>query len=67
LSDEEFQRHFSKLGATTDTKLISHKRIGYIGYKTNEDATKAVKYYNRTFIRMSRVSVELARSVGPHK
>jgi multiple RNA-binding domain-containing protein 1 len=65
ITTEEFQRHFSKIGTITDTKLISHRRIGYIGYKTNNDAAKAVKYFNRTFIRLSKISVELARSVGP--
>ena len=64
MKDEDFQRHFSKLGSITDSKLLPHRRIGYIGYKTNEDAANAVKYYNRTFIRMSKIAVELARSVG---
>lgn len=64
LTNEDFQQHFSKLGPITDTKLISHRRIGYVGYKSNEDAAKAVKYYNKTFIRMSKIAVELARSVG---
>lgn len=67
LTNEEFLQHFSKLGAITDTKLIPHRRIGYIGYKNNGDAARAVKYYNRTFIRMSKIAVELARSVGHPK
>lgn len=64
LTHEDFQRHFSKFGPITDSKLISRRRIGYIGYKTNDDAARAVKYFNKTFIRLSKIAVELARSVG---
>lgn len=60
---EDFETHFSKQANVTDVKLIPHRRIGYVGYKTPEDAARAVKYHNKTFIRMSRVGVELARSV----
>ena len=62
-SAEDFKTHFSKQFNTTDTKIIPHRRIGYVGFKTPEDATKAVKYYNKSFIRMSKIGVELARSV----
>ena len=64
LSFDDFKTHFSKQFAITDAKLLSQRRIGYVGYQTHEDATRAVKYYNRSFIRMSKVTVELARSVG---
>lgn len=64
MTHEDFQRHFSSFGPITDSKLISRRRIGYVGYKTNEDAARAVKYFNKTFIRLSKIAVELARSVG---
>ena len=63
LSTEEFRQHFSKQAAITDAKFIPHRRIGYVGYQTTEDATKAIRYHNKTFIRMSRILVEPARSV----
>ena len=63
LTAEEFKNHFSKQSAITDGKFIPHRRIGYVGYKTHGDAAKAVKYFNKSFIRMSRIGVELARSV----
>jgi len=66
ISEEEFKKHFSSKYATTDAKLISSRRIGYIGYKSPEDAAKAVKYYNRTYIRMSKIGVEIARPVRKH-
>ena len=63
LSAEEFKKHFSKISAVTDAKYIPHRRIGYVGYRTYDDAQKAVKYFDKSFIRMSRLGVELARPV----
>ena len=63
LSAEDFRRHFSKQCAITDAHFIPHRRIGYVGYKNPEQAAMAVKYHHKSFIRMSRIGVELARSV----
>ena len=63
LNAEDFEKHFSKTFAVTDAKLIPHRRIGYVGYKDSTDAAKAVKYFNKSYIRMSRIGVELARPV----
>ena len=59
----DFRQHFSRQSAITDAKLIPRRRIGYVGYETPEDARKAVKYHNKSFINMSRISVELAQPV----
>jgi RNA recognition motif-containing protein len=64
ISEADFKKHFSARSAITDAKLIPHRRIGYIGYKSPEDAAKAVKYFNKSFIRMSKIGVEIARPVG---
>ncbi|KAI9848260.1 MAG: Multiple RNA-binding domain-containing protein 1 [Sclerophora amabilis] len=61
LSEAEFNNFFSSHGDITDAKLLPHRRIGYVGYKSPEDAAHAVKYFNRTFFRMSKIAVELAR------
>ena len=63
ISEEEFKKHFGVKYPITDAKLISNRRIGYVGYKTPEEAAKAVKYFNKSFIRMSKIGVELARPV----
>ena len=70
LTAEDFKKHFTKLAPSTDAKLIQHRRIGYVGFRTPEDATRAVKYYNKSFIRTSRINVELAKpfeKTRPHK
>ncbi|KAF2139999.1 uncharacterized protein K452DRAFT_327905 [Aplosporella prunicola CBS 121167] len=64
LTEEDFKKHFGQRDTITDAKLLSHRRIGYVGYKTPEAAENAVKYFNRTFIRMSRIGVEIARPVA---
>ncbi|KAL8943360.1 MAG: hypothetical protein Q9216_001135 [Gyalolechia sp. 2 TL-2023] len=63
MTADDFRSHFAKHFSITDARIIPHRRIGYVGYKTSEEAIKAVKYHNKSFINMSRVQVELARSV----
>ncbi|KAL7271909.1 Multiple RNA-binding domain-containing protein 1 [Rhizina undulata] len=63
-TDADFKSHFAAKGTITDSRLIPNRRIGYVGYKTTEEAEAAVKYFNKTFIRMSRIGVELARPVA---
>ncbi|KAK3710687.1 Multiple RNA-binding domain-containing protein 1 [Vermiconidia calcicola] len=62
-SEPEFKKHFSQKREITDAKIFPNRRIGYVGYRTPEDAQKAVKYFNKTFIRMSRIGVEIARPI----
>ncbi|KAF4999182.1 hypothetical protein FGRMN_2641 [Fusarium graminum] len=65
ITEADFRKHFSAQGREiTDVKLIPQRRIGYVGYKTPEDADKAVKYFNRSYIRMSKIVVESARPIS---
>lgn len=63
LTEQEFRQHFTKRFVATDLKHFSKRRIGYVGFKTADDAEKAVKYFNKSFICMSRLHVELAKDV----
>lgn len=63
INEATFKKHFDFAGHVTDIKLIPHRRIGYVGYRSPEEATKAVKRLNRSFIRMSKISVEPAKPV----
>lgn len=66
ISEAEFRKHFSAQGReVTDVKLIPHRRIGFVGYKSHDDAARAVRYLNKSFIRMSRIAVDLAKPVSP--
>jgi multiple RNA-binding domain-containing protein 1 len=65
ITEADFRKHFSAQGREiTDVKLMPQRRIGYVGYKTPEDADKAVKYFNRSYIRMSKIAVESARPIS---
>ncbi|KAH8179362.1 RNA recognition motif domain-containing protein [Sarocladium implicatum] len=65
ITEAEFRKHFSAKGReVTDVKLIPQRRIGYVGYKTPDDASKAIKYFNRTYIRMSKIAVESAKPIA---
>jgi multiple RNA-binding domain-containing protein 1 len=61
-SEDDVRNHFSKF-PVTDVKFFPHRRIGYVGYKTPEDAAKAVKYFNKTFIKLTKIYCETARPV----
>ena len=61
LSLQDFRKHFAQQALVTDAKFIPHRRIGYVGYKTDEDAEKAVTYYDKSFLGMARMRVEIAR------
>jgi len=66
-SSQSGNAHFS--GSVTDAKLVTDTKSGksrgfaFIGYRTNEEAQKAVEWYNGTFVDMRKISVELAKSV----
>jgi multiple RNA-binding domain-containing protein 1 len=62
-SEDDVRKHFAKF-PVTDVKYFPARRIGYVGYKSAEDASKAVKYFNKTFIRMTKIHVEIARPVS---
>lgn len=64
MTDDDFHDHFAKRYTVTDAKLFQQRRIGYVGFKTPEEAASAVKYFNKSFIRMSKIFVELAHSVS---
>ncbi|KAL1795159.1 hypothetical protein ACET3X_006975 [Alternaria dauci] len=64
-SEDDVRRHFSSLKLpVTDVKYFPHRRIGYVGYKTPEDAAKAVKYFNKTFIKLTKIYAEIARPIA---
>jgi multiple RNA-binding domain-containing protein 1 len=63
LTEEKLKKHFASQGTITDTRLQTRSRLGFVGYTSAEEAAKAVKYFNRTYIGLSKINVEIARSV----
>ncbi|KAL6308826.1 hypothetical protein BKA93DRAFT_822110 [Sparassis latifolia] len=68
LSQERFRAHFEATdgpgGTLTDVKLVSRsdgisRRFGFVGYKTSAEAERAKKWFNRTFVDASRITVDV--------
>lgn len=64
ITEADFRKHFSRGREITDIKLIPNRRIGFVGFKSSQDAAHAVKYFDRSYIRMSRIAVALAKPVS---
>jgi len=63
LTEDRFRQHFAKLGQITDAKLKFTKEgkfrnFGFIGYKSAEEAQKAIEYFNGTYIDATKINVE---------
>ncbi|TLD13603.1 uncharacterized protein PgNI_04341, partial [Pyricularia grisea] len=65
ITEADFRKHFASKGQEiTDLKLIPKRRIGYVGFKSPQIAADAAKYYNRSYIRMSKIAVDIARPIS---
>ncbi len=51
----------------TDVKLIQNRRIAFLGYRTSEEARQAIKYFDRSYIRMSKIAVAAAKPVSARR
>jgi len=56
-------------GTVTDAKLVTDAKTGrsrgfaFVGYRTQEEALRAVEWFNGTFFDMRKIVVEAARPV----
>nr|CDI56454.1 probable RNA-binding protein [Melanopsichium pennsylvanicum 4] len=69
LTDARLREHFSRKGAVTDVKLMrrpdgTSRKFGFVGYRSDEEAQKALDYFNRTFIDTARITIEFAKKIG---
>lgn len=62
-SNDQLKNHFSSRFQITDAHVLPKRRIGFVGFKSPEAAKEAVNYFNKTFVKMSKISVEVARPV----
>jgi len=47
----------------TDSHVIADRRIGFVGFQDSQVAQNAAKHFNKSYIRMSKIAVDLARPV----
>ncbi|RYG97718.1 hypothetical protein EON65_52445, partial [archaeon] len=69
--DEDLRQMFSSRGEVTDVKVMKTKDgksrgFAFIGFRSDEQAKEAMKYYNNTFIGLSRISIEIAKKLEHH-
>ncbi|ODH29897.1 hypothetical protein ACO22_03662 [Paracoccidioides brasiliensis] len=62
-SNDDLRKHFSIRFQVTDAHVIPKRRIGFVGFKTPSLAQDAVDYFNKSYIRMSKIVVEMARPI----
>ncbi|KAL4884528.1 hypothetical protein BJY04DRAFT_225708 [Aspergillus karnatakaensis] len=63
LSNEQLKKHFATRFQVTDAHVLPKRRIGFVGFKSPEVAQQAVSYFNKTFMKMSKISVDIARPI----
>ena len=68
VKEQRLREHFASQGEVTDVKVVrtadgTSRQMAFVGYKTEKAATRAMKYFDKTFIDTSRIEVTYARSV----
>ncbi|XP_023814266.1 probable RNA-binding protein 19 isoform X2 [Oryzias latipes] len=69
MKEERFSSMFAAFGTLTDcslkfTKDGKFRKFGFVGFKSEEDASRALKHFNRSFVDTSRVTVEICKAFG---
>ena len=69
ITEEEIKKHFSQKGIISDIKIM-HKENGqsrnfcFIGFKNEQSAKEAIKYFNQTYLKTMKITVEIAKLQG---
>ncbi|PWY82857.1 pre-rRNA processing protein Mrd1 [Aspergillus heteromorphus CBS 117.55] len=62
-SDDQLRKHFATRFQVTDAHVLPKRRIGFVGFKSHEVAQQAVSYFNKTYMKMSKISVDIAKPI----
>ncbi len=62
MKEERFRKMFADFGTLTDcalkfTKDGRFRKFGFVGFKTEDDAKKAMTHFNKSFVDTSKVTV----------
>lgn len=65
ITEQELRDIFSSKGEITDTRIMRTKsgvsrRFAFIGYRTEQEAQAAIKYFNNSYITTCKITVEPA-------
>ncbi|XP_041642367.1 probable RNA-binding protein 19 [Cheilinus undulatus] len=69
MKEERFRSMFAAFGTVTDcslkfTKDGKFRKFGFVGFKEEDDANRALKHFNKSFVDTSRVMVEMCKAFG---
>ncbi|CAJ1068825.1 probable RNA-binding protein 19 [Xyrichtys novacula] len=69
MKEERFKSMFAAFGTVTDcslkfTKDGKFRKFGFVGFKDEEDANRALKHFNKSYVDTSRVTVEMCKDFG---
>ncbi|XP_031399534.1 multiple RNA-binding domain-containing protein 1 [Punica granatum] len=69
VAEDRLREVFSQKGEITDAKLMRTKdgksrQFAFIGFRTEQEAQEAIKYFNKSFLDTCRIACEIARKVG---
>lgn len=67
VSEKELKEHFKNLGQITDCKIVKNqkgesRKFAFVGFKDKNAAGLAQKNYDKTYIGVSKIRVEKART-----
>ncbi|OQR84771.1 RNA-binding protein [Achlya hypogyna] len=66
VDDDKLRKHFAANGEVTDACVVKTKdgksrRFGFVGYKTEDQADRAQKFFDKTFFDTTRINVKIAQ------
>ncbi|XP_006827686.3 LOW QUALITY PROTEIN: multiple RNA-binding domain-containing protein 1 [Amborella trichopoda] len=69
VTEDRLREFFSQKGEITDAKLMRTKdgksrQFAFIGFRTEEEAKEAIKYFHNSYLDTSRITCEVARKIG---
>lgn len=69
VAEDRLREFFSQKGEITDVKLMRTKdgksrQFAFIGFRTDDEAQEAIRYFNRSYLQTSRITCEVARKHG---
>ncbi|OJJ86562.1 RNA-binding ribosome biosynthesis protein MRD1 [Aspergillus glaucus CBS 516.65] len=62
-TNDQLKKHFATRFHVTDAHVLPKRKIGFVGFKDPEMAKQAAGYFNKTYVKMSKISVEIARPI----
>lgn len=69
INESDLKKHFSSKGEITDVKVMrkpdgTSRLFAFVGFRTDEQALEAIKFFDNTFIGLSKITVNLAKKLN---